>query len=104
MALLPDSPAVGAGDSSDAPDWDQRGPGFPRTANGRIDIGAFEVQSRGASRLAPSASSGDRPIIAEATLLNSVVMSTRSETSSNSSDVTATCQEAYFFGQQILVP
>jgi hypothetical protein len=27
------------------PDFDQRGPGFPRVVNGRIDIGSFEVQS-----------------------------------------------------------
>jgi hypothetical protein len=45
MALLPGSPAIGAGDPTDAPPWDQRGPGFPRIVNGRIDIGAFEVQA-----------------------------------------------------------
>jgi hypothetical protein len=44
MALLPGSPAIGAGDPTDAPEWDQRGPGFPRVVNGLIDIGAFEVQ------------------------------------------------------------
>jgi hypothetical protein len=44
MALLPGSPAIGAGDPTDAPMWDQRGPGFPRVVNGTIDIGAFEVQ------------------------------------------------------------
>jgi hypothetical protein len=46
-ALLPGSPAIDAGDNSDAPEWDQRGPGFPRIVNGRIDIGAFEVQATG---------------------------------------------------------
>ncbi len=45
MALLPGSPAIDAGDNTDAPDWDQRGPGFPRIVNGIIDIGAFEVQA-----------------------------------------------------------
>ncbi len=45
MALLPSSPAIDAGDNADAPEWDQRGPGFPRIVNGTIDIGAFEVQS-----------------------------------------------------------
>jgi hypothetical protein len=51
MALLPGSPAIDAGDNTDAPDWDQRGPGFPRIVgiidpdNPIIDIGAFEVQS-----------------------------------------------------------
>ncbi len=45
IALLPGSPAIDAGDNTDAPDFDQRGPGFPRIVNGTIDIGAFEVQS-----------------------------------------------------------
>jgi hypothetical protein len=44
MALLPGSRAIDAGDNTDAPEWDQRGPGFPRIVNGIIDIGAFEVQ------------------------------------------------------------
>jgi parallel beta-helix repeat protein len=44
MALLAGSPAIDAGDNSGAPDYDQRGPGFPRVVNGIIDIGAFEVQ------------------------------------------------------------
>jgi hypothetical protein len=49
-ALLPGSPAIDAGDPNpvDPPEWDQRGPGFPRIVNGRIDIGAFEVQATGA--------------------------------------------------------
>ncbi len=47
-ALLPGSPAIDAGDNTDAPEWDQRGPGFPRIVNGAIDIGAFEVQAMGA--------------------------------------------------------
>jgi hypothetical protein len=48
VALLPGSPAIDAGDNADAPEWDQRGPGYPRIVNGRIDIGAFEVQATGA--------------------------------------------------------
>jgi parallel beta-helix repeat protein len=49
-ALLPSSPAIDAGDPNpvDPPEWDQRGSGFPRIVNGRIDIGAFEVQTTGA--------------------------------------------------------
>jgi hypothetical protein len=49
-ALLPGSPAIDAGDPNptDPPEWDQRGPGFSRIVNGRIDIGAFEVQATGA--------------------------------------------------------
>jgi hypothetical protein len=45
MALLPGSPAIDAGDSTDAPDTDQRG--FARIVNGTIDIGALEVQAAG---------------------------------------------------------
>jgi polyvinyl alcohol dehydrogenase (cytochrome) len=42
-ALLPGSPAIDAGDNSDAPATDQRG--LARIVNGMIDIGAFEVQN-----------------------------------------------------------
>jgi hypothetical protein len=46
QALLPGSPAVNAGDPGFIPPpfFDQRGPGFDRVVNGRIDIGSFEVQ------------------------------------------------------------
>lgn len=45
-ALLKGSPAIDAGDPSFAPPpfFDQRGPGFDRVVNGRLDIGSFEVQ------------------------------------------------------------
>src|SRR6266513_942510 len=44
--LLPGSPAIDAGDPNFTPPpyYDQRGPGFSRVFNGRIDIGSFEVQ------------------------------------------------------------
>ena len=44
-ALLPGSPAIDAGDPNFTPPpfYDQRGPGFDRVVNGRIDIGSFEV-------------------------------------------------------------
>jgi hypothetical protein len=42
MALLPGSPALDAGNNAYATPTDQRGSGFPRVLNGRIDIGAFE--------------------------------------------------------------
>jgi hypothetical protein len=45
MALLPTSPAIAAGDPTDATEWDQRGPGYPRVVNGIADIGAFQVQT-----------------------------------------------------------
>jgi len=46
-ALLAGSPAIDAGDPAIVfhPDeFDQRGPGFPRVVNSRIDIGAYERQ------------------------------------------------------------
>jgi predicted outer membrane repeat protein len=45
-ALLPGSRAIDAGDPNftPPPDYDQRGPGFVRVFNGRIDVGSFEVQ------------------------------------------------------------
>jgi hypothetical protein len=47
-ALLSGSPAIDAGDPNftPPPDYDQRGPGFPRVANGRVDVGSFEVQTQ----------------------------------------------------------
>jgi hypothetical protein len=45
-ALSPGSPAINAGDPNFTPPpvYDQRGCGFDRVFNGRIDIGSFEVQ------------------------------------------------------------
>jgi hypothetical protein len=45
-ALLLGSPAIDAGNPSftPPPDFDQRGPGYPRVANGRINIGSLEMQ------------------------------------------------------------
>ena len=51
-ALLPDSPAINAGDptlSTDFSNSDQRGFGFVRVRAGRADIGAFELQTDTAS-------------------------------------------------------
>jgi hypothetical protein len=46
-ALSPDSPAINIGDPNftPPPNYDQRGPGFDRVVNGRIDKGSFEVQT-----------------------------------------------------------
>jgi hypothetical protein len=45
--LLAGSHAINAGDPNfvPPPDYDQRGPGYARVRNGRIDIGSFEVQT-----------------------------------------------------------
>ncbi len=48
FALLSGSPAIDTGTNQMAPEWDQRGPGFPRIVNGTIDRGAFEVQTTSA--------------------------------------------------------
>lgn len=47
-ALLPGSPAINTGNPNfiPLPIYDQRGSPFVRVFNGRIDIGAFEVQPR----------------------------------------------------------
>jgi hypothetical protein len=58
MAPLPGSPAVDAGDNTDPPAFDQRGPGYDRIVGGVIDIGAFEVQIGAATHLAVSAPAG----------------------------------------------
>ena len=44
----PGSRAIDAGDSGHAPEWEQRGSGYPRIVNGIIDIGAFEMEATGA--------------------------------------------------------
>jgi hypothetical protein len=55
-ALLPGSPAIDGGDSNftPAPLYDQRGPGYPRVVNGRIDKGSFEVQIGGTPTPTPT--------------------------------------------------
>ncbi len=55
MALLVGSPAIAAGDPTDAPPTDQRG--APRLVHGTIDIGAYEVQAAPAPSCAVAQSS-----------------------------------------------
>jgi hypothetical protein len=54
--LLTGSPAVNTGDPNftPPPEFDQRGPGYPRVFNGRIDIGSFEIQSGGTPSPTPT--------------------------------------------------
>src|SRR6266481_7010530 len=56
-ALLVGSPAIDAG----RPEFDQRGPEFNRVVNGRIDIGAFEVQPTPTPTLTPRPTPTPRP-------------------------------------------
>lgn len=62
-ALLPGSPAIDAGDPNFSPPplFDQRGPGFDRVVNGRIDIGSFEVQSGGIPTPTPTLTPAPTP-------------------------------------------
>jgi hypothetical protein len=55
-ALLSGSPAIDTGDPNFIPPplYDQRGPGFDRVVNGRIDIGSFEVQAGGTPTPTPT--------------------------------------------------
>ena len=56
-ALLPGSPAIDTGDPTFTPPpfFDQRGPGFDRVVNGRLDKGSFEVQTAGTPTPTPTA-------------------------------------------------
>ncbi len=64
-ALLPGSPAINAGDGSFTPPpfFDQRGAGFDRVVNGRIDIGSFEIQSAPTPTPRPWSTPRPRPTV-----------------------------------------
>src|SRR4029077_10393234 len=66
-ALLPGSPALNAGDPQlvPPPDADQRGAGFARVRDARIDIGAFESQNE-----SPVVTPPGKQMINEGDLLN----------------------------------
>src|SRR6266480_543070 len=61
--LLPNSPAIDGGDPNFTPPpiYDQRGPGFPRVVNGRIDVGSFEVQAGTTPTATPTPTSTATP-------------------------------------------
>jgi hypothetical protein len=62
-ALLPNSPAVNAGDPNfvGPPDYDQRGHDYDRVRGGRIDVGSFEVQNPPLPSPTPTATPTPRP-------------------------------------------
>lgn len=64
-ALLPGSPAIDSGDPNFTPPpfFDQRGPGFSRVVNGRIDKGAFEVQGAPTPTATPSPTASPTPSV-----------------------------------------
>ena len=43
---MPEIPELSDPNFIPPPEFDQRGPGFPRVVGGRLDIGAFEVQAQ----------------------------------------------------------
>jgi hypothetical protein len=105
MALLAGSPAIDAGDNTNAPADDQRGPAFPRVVHGTIDIGAFEVQnSAQLSSLAvagfPSVTKAGVPGSFTVTALNGAGTTDTGYTGTvvfTSTDVKATLPAAYTF-------
>src|SRR5204862_226166 len=62
-ALLHGSPPIDAGDPNFTPPpfHGQRGPGFDRVRNGRIDVGSFEVQAGTTPTPTPTATSSPTP-------------------------------------------
>jgi hypothetical protein len=61
--LLKGSPAIDAGDPkfSPPPNYDQRGPGFWRVRNDRIDVGSFEVQAGSGATPTPTSTATPTP-------------------------------------------
>jgi hypothetical protein len=91
MALLDGSPAIDAGDNTDAPAYDQRGPGFARIVNGTIDIGAFEVQS-GSSSQASSLAVAGFPSVSTAGAAGTVTVTAKNTDGYTANSYTGTVQ------------
>ncbi len=90
-ALMMGSPAIDAGDPNftPPPDDDQRGPGYPRVVNGRIDIGAFEVQTA-PTTTTTNASSTTTTTQAPATTTSTTTTEVPTTTTSTSSTTSTT--------------
>src|SRR5205085_10598401 len=71
-APLNGSPAINAGDPNFTPPplYDQRGPGFGRVFNGRLDIGSLEVQPAPTPTPTPTATPTATPMPSPAQALN----------------------------------
>jgi hypothetical protein len=73
LALMPGSPAIGAGTSLGVPATDQRG--YFRVVNGRIDLGAFEFGSSPFQSSGPTPTPTPAPVAGDVTRLVRVVIS-----------------------------
>jgi len=91
-ALLPGSPAINAGNPGFTPPpfFDQRGPGFERVVNGRIDIGSFEVQSGATPTPAPTATATPTPTPTAAATSTPSATPTATSTATPTATLTAT--------------
>jgi hypothetical protein len=91
-ALLPGSPAIDTGDPNFTPPpfFDQRGPGFFRVRNGRIDIGSFEVQSGSTPSPTPTPTASPTPTPAATATPTSTPTSSPTATATPTTTATAT--------------
>ena len=90
--LLPGSPAIDAGDPNFTPPpfFDQRGPGFNRVVNGRIDIVSFEVQPATTPTPTPSGTATATPTATSTATATATPMSTPTPTAAATPTATAT--------------
>src|SRR5262249_48615792 len=90
--LLPGSQAIDAGDPNFTPPpfFDQRGTGFDRVMNGRIDKGSFEVQSSSTPSPTPSATAATTPTPTSTPIATSSPAATATPTATVTATATAT--------------
>ncbi len=91
-ALLPGSPAIDAGDPNftPPPSFDQRGPGFDRVVNGRIDKGSFEVQTVGTPTPTATATATPTPTTTPTPAATATATATATSTPTATPTATAT--------------
>jgi len=91
-ALLPGSPAIDAGDPNftPPPSFDQRGPGFDRVVNGRIDKGSFEVQTGGTPTPTATATATPTPTTTPTPAATATATATATSTPTATPTATAT--------------
>ena len=91
-ALLPGSPAIDAGNPNFMPPpfFDQRGSGFSRVRNGRIDVGSFEVQAGATPTATPTISASPTPTPAATVTPTTTLPPSPTPTATRTSTPTAT--------------